>query len=127
MFRLFIEAKGKTVQKRMKLGERPAMSLKEALIAAREALTTVARGEDPSVAGEARKKGFVSVADAVDCLTSAPMEQITKATTAKNKILKFNFVSHSVFFLITKSTPLQSRPSPPYDRRTGTDAHNDPS
>jgi integrase len=65
MFRVFNHAKGKNVQKRMKLGEHPAMSLKEARTAARDALTVVARGEDPSIDSEGGMNGFVSVADAV--------------------------------------------------------------
>jgi integrase len=63
-YRWYFEAKNKTLHKTLKLGEHPAIGLKEARTAAREALTLVVRGEDPSTGSVTSKNDFVSLADA---------------------------------------------------------------
>jgi integrase len=86
MFRVFNDAKGKTVQKRLKIGEHPAINLKEARAAAREALTLVARGEDPSLARAIRKNGFVTLSDAVDQFIEKHAKRKTRSWKVTRRI-----------------------------------------
>lgn len=69
MYRTLDEAKGKILQKRLKLGSYPAMSLADARTMARDTLLSVSRGNDPSKAKQAAiadRLGAITFGDALD-------------------------------------------------------------
>jgi integrase len=69
MYRTLDDAKGKVLQKRLKLGSYPAMSLADARTMARDTLLGVSRGNDPSKAKQAAiadRLGAITFADALD-------------------------------------------------------------
>ncbi len=81
MFRILDAKKGKVIQKRHKLGEYPSTTLKEARIAAREALTAVARGKDPA---QAQKAAMDSILGGIT-LTDAVAQFIAKYAKKENR------------------------------------------
>jgi integrase len=112
MYRTLDAAKGKVLQKRLKLGSYPAMSLAEARTMARDTLLGVSRGNDPSKAKQAAiadRLGAITFADALDQFIEKYAKRETRGWQETQRVFDKNIKPELGDYRLDAVTALQIR------------------
>jgi integrase len=112
MYRTLDEAKGKVLQKRLKLGSYPSMSLADARTMARDTLLGVSRGNDPSKAKQAAiadRLGAITFADALDQFIEKYAKRETRGWKETQRVFDKNIKPELGDYRLDAVTALQIR------------------